>query len=55
MMSYIQNMGYIDITGRFPFRSLRGNQYILVAYHVDANAIYGQPMKNRESDSIIEA
>ena len=50
-----KDMGYIDLTGRFPYRSASGNQYILVAYHQDANAIYGQPIKNRESASITAA
>ena len=45
-------MGYIDLTGRFPFRSQKGNQYFLVDYHYDANAIHAQPIKNRESKSI---
>ena len=50
-----KNIGYIDLTGRFPYKSGKGNQYILVAYHVDANAIYGQALKNRESQSIVTA
>ena len=50
-----KNIGYIDLTGKFPFRSAKGNQYILVAYHTDANAIYGQALKNRESLSIVNA
>ena len=40
-----KNMGYINLTGRFPYKSAKGNQYILVAYHIDANAIYGQAWK----------
>ena len=48
-------MGYISLTGRFPFRSAKGNQYLLVAYHFDANAIYAKPIKNRESNSITVA
>ena len=48
-------MGYIDLTGRFPYKSARGNQYLLVAYHFDANAIYSHPIKNRESTSITTA
>ena len=35
-----KDIGYIDLTGRFPHKSARGNQYLLVAYHFDANAIY---------------
>ena len=37
---------YTDLTGRFPVQSSRGNNYILVAYHYDANAICGQALKN---------
>ena len=43
---------YTDITGRFPYRSSRGNQYILIAYHYDANYIYGLPMKDRKAATI---
>ena len=40
-----KGIGYIDLTGRFPFSSAKGNEYILVAYHFDANAIYVQAIK----------
>ena len=33
------SLAYTDITGRFPQKSRRRNQYILVAYHWDANLI----------------
>ena len=36
---------YMDLIGRFPYCSSRGNEYILVAYHYDANAILGVPLK----------
>ena len=42
----------MDLTGRFPYKSAHGNQYILVAYHYDANAILAQPIKNREAATI---
>ena len=32
---------YFDTTGRFPQRSSRGNQYVMVGYHYDANLIWG--------------
>ena len=38
---------FMDLTGRFPHCSSRGNEYILVAYHYDSNAILGLPLKNR--------
>ena len=34
---------YIDLTSRFPIFSARGNEYILVGYHYDANAIRATP------------
>mgnify|MGYP003330606412 CR=1 FL=1 len=48
-------MGYMDLTGRFPKKSSRGNQYILVGYHYDANYIHGIPIKNRKGQSIGDA
>ena len=46
---------FMDLTGRFPHCSSRGNEYILVAYHYDSNAIIGLPLKNRQSDTITAA
>ena len=40
------------MTGRFPYKSARGNQYILAVYHYDINAILAQPIKNREAATI---
>ena len=48
-------LSYIDLTGRFPYRSAQGNEYILVAYHNDVNTILAQPLKNRQAASITEA
>ena len=39
-------------TGRFPYKSSRGNEYILIGYHFDSNAIYGVPLKNRQAATI---
>ena len=39
---------YTDDTGRFPVRSRSGNQYIMVAYHCDSNAILACPFKTRK-------
>ena len=44
--------GYMDLTGRFPQRSSRGNNYILVGYHYDANAITANAIKDRTATSI---
>ena len=48
-------MTYIDLTGRFPYRSAKGNEYLFVAYHFDGNAILAEPIKNRESLAIVTA
>ena len=37
---------YSDLTGKFPVQSSRGNNYIFVCYHPDANAILARPIKN---------
>ena len=50
-----ESVGYMDLTGRFPKRSSRGNQYILVAYHYDGNYIHGEAVKNRKGSSIAAA
>ena len=40
-----KEISYIDLTDRFPYKSACGNQYILVAYHYDANAILARAIK----------
>ena len=37
---------YSELTGKFPVQSDRGNNYILVAYHYDANNILTTPINN---------
>ena len=44
-----------DQTGRFPALSNRGNQYIMVMYAYDPNAILVAPMKNKSTTEIIAA
>ena len=40
---------YSDQTERFPLKSSRGNEYIMIMYHFDANAILALPLKiNRQ-------
>ena len=46
---------YMDATGRFPHCSSRGNEYVLIGYHTDANAILGIAMKNRRAATITAA
>ena len=38
---------YTDDTGHFPVISRKGNQYIILEYHFDANAIMDLPFKSR--------
>ena len=46
---------YSDQTGRFPHRSSRGNEYVMIMYDYDANTILCAPLKNRQEKSITEA
>jgi hypothetical protein len=39
--------------GAFPPTSQRGNRYIMVAVHLDANYIFAKPMKNRMEGEMI--
>ena len=50
-----KGFGYVDLTGRFPYISAQGNQYILVAYGYDSNAILVEPIKNRNANTITKA
>ncbi len=36
---------YMDNTGRFPIKACSGNQYVMIAYHVDGNLISRKPSK----------
>ena len=49
------NKSYIDLTGRFPYRSSRDNEYFLIGYHFEANAILATQLKNRHAGTITEA
>jgi hypothetical protein len=46
---------YTDQTGRFPKKSSRGNQYIMVLVELDSNAILVEGMKDRPSGEMIRA
>ena len=46
---------YKDLTGRFPVRSAQGHEYVMIAYHYDANCILGFPVKNRTSTELTKA
>lgn len=43
-----------DLCGRFPITSSRGNQYHLVLYCEDSNAILVEPIASRESTAIMK-
>ena len=36
---------FMDLTGHFPYKSSRGNEYILIVYHVNSNVVFGTPIK----------
>ena len=44
-----------DQTGSFPYTSQRGNRYVMVEIHLDANYIFCEPMKNRTEGEMIKA
>ena len=46
---------YTDDTGRFPIKARSGNQYLMVAYHCDSNAILVAPFKTRKYKHRLEA
>ena len=44
---------YTDLTGKFPVRSYKNNQYIFVAYFYSLNAIIVRPMENRTDECMV--
>jgi hypothetical protein len=50
-----EGKSYSDLTGRFPCKSDRGNQYVLVLYVYDDNAILVEPIKNRSENEQVKA
>ena len=46
---------YTDQTGRFPTRSHRGYEYIMVLFEVDSNAILVEPHKSRRKSDLVNA
>ena len=47
--------GYSDLSGRFPFASTRGSEYVLVMYDYDSNAILATAVKNRQAATLKDA
>lgn len=46
---------YTDQTGRFPAISARGNQYVMVLYDYDSNAILTEPMSSCHEHELVRA
>ena len=46
---------YTDQTGKFRVRSIAGNNYVMVTYSYDANAILVRPLKTRGGKELVEA
>ena len=46
---------YSDQTGAFPYKSSRGNQYIMIVYDFDSNAILQEPLRDRTAGEINRA
>jgi hypothetical protein len=44
---------HLDQTSSFPCTSQRGNRYIMVAIHLNANYIINEPMKNRTEEEMM--
>ena len=42
----------MDLTGRFPHMSSRGNHYLVVVYDYNSNAIVVEPIKSRHAKEI---
>jgi len=51
----LENKNYSDLTGRFPQRSNKGNQYIFILYDTTSNHIFAEPIKDRTSTHIEKA
>ena len=47
-----KNTAYHDLTGRFPHRSSRGNEYLLIIYDHDSNSILHSALKNKTGAEI---
>jgi hypothetical protein len=50
-----RNIVYSDQTGRLPQASTSGNNYLLIAYDYDSNAILMRPIKNRKAETLTAA
>ena len=48
-------IGYMGLTDRFPYQSSWRNNYLMIVYNDDANAILVEPLKNRQAVSVFTA
>ena len=46
---------FSDITGALPYKSSRGNLYVMVMYDNGRNAILSEPINNRQTATICDA
>ena len=46
---------YIDMTGKFPYQSLEGMQYVFVCYDYTTNAILAKPIQDTKNETIEKA
>jgi hypothetical protein len=46
---------YMDLTGRFPVRSSKGNWYVMICYYYDCNYVKPVPMKSRSASELLKA
>jgi hypothetical protein len=50
-----QGQLYIDLTGKFPVRSSKGNAYVMLCHIYDCNYIKVVPMKSRSASEWVNA
>ena len=54
-LEHVHGQMHSDLTGRFPVASTQGNNYILVCYDFDSNAILVEPLTDRRATTITAA
>ena len=55
LYNFVKETSYIDLTGTFPHKSSRGNQYLLLLYDFDSNVILVEPLKTRQAGEMTKA
>jgi hypothetical protein len=51
----LRNMMYTDQTGKFPYISSLGNQYIMILHNVDSNLLWAEAIQNNTEGELILA